>query len=439
MNEQFFSLPHNEGSEIQRLKRDFDALQEQIRELKDTSTKETKSLTEQLKELNKAVFQNVPPIINHIDNGDFTFNQEQYVAGTNYAGDQDDAAMWYTRDSTSTGQVTEHTTTVQSGDKYTHAASGANANHWFKTNGEAWWGGRNALFSPLPKNIAFPAATVFCRFQIKKRTSGVSIPDSWRLRAAIWDNTSGQQKIVEGAVFDLDVDPAQVAPGSFTRKYILRVDTNMDFFFSDVISPSQATNQVSVTNVDNNNFVEVSWQVFPESVRYRLFRHDSEFNEWRQIADIFNGATSFKDVGGREGALFIAPVANLLPRAQALFVNFGEYVTDQYKDVIFNIFIPSNYNYALTTNKQWLRIDMVDENLDFVTLPSEALLIDKVGVGYNNGRFTYSARDLAANASIQATTPPPTPVPGGPDGGGGGVPPNPGEGDGPENLVLLLV
>jgi hypothetical protein len=89
---------------------------------------------------------------------------------------------------------------------------------------------------------------------------------------------------------------------------------------------------------------------------------------------------------------------------------------------------------------------MVDENLNSVILQDIALLIDKVGVGYTNGRFCYSARDLAANATIQATTPPPVPPPGGEDGDGGGTPPEPGGGGSggtgcvtPDTKILAIV
>lgn len=434
----------NEGWGNERILRELETLREQIRELKETTDQNNQTITDQFKDLNAFVFQNVPPVVNYINNGDFVFEQEDYIAGTNYVDDHLDCAMWYQRLNSSTGQVTEHTTTVRSGD-HISTNTGLSA-YWVKANGEISFGTAVAILSPLPKNLAFPAGTIFCRFQVKKTNGGITIPSGHRLRASIWDNTSGQQKIIEGAVFDISATPAFAAPGSFSRQYILRVDSSMDFFYSDVLSPVSVANQVSVSGIDNVNFVNVSWQVFPEAVKYTLYRFDSEFSEWREIAVIVNGANSFRDVGGRTGGLFAVPGANVLPRAQALFVNFGEYVTTDYQDAIFNIFIPSNYNYALTTNKQWIRIDMVDENLNFVSIADEALLIDKLSVGYTNGRFTYSAQDLAAVAAVAATTPPPTPPPGGDDGGGGGTPPLPGGGGGggtgcvkPDTKILMYV
>jgi Intein/homing endonuclease len=70
------------------------------------------------------------------------------------------------------------------------------------------------------------------------------------------------------------------------------------------------------------------------------------------------------------------------------------------------------------------------------------LIFDKVALGYTNGRFTYSSRDLQANATVAATTPPPTPPPGGDDGDGGNVPPPRGRGDRPfcvwyDTMILL--
>lgn len=420
-----------EDYDNKQIQRDLDTLQEQVRALNEKNASLEKKLDERVQSLSDQIFQNAPPFVNYVNNGDFVFEQEDYEPGTNYTDDHLDCAHWYQQDSTDTTQITEHTTTVRSNE---HISTNTGLQtYWDKTAGQLVYGSRCAIYTPLPKNLGFPASSLFCRFQVKKFSGGVSITDSWRLRASIWDNTSGQQKIIEGAVFDLTVNAAVPSPGSFTRKYILKVDTSMDFFFSDVLTPSQVTNQVSVTNTDNVNFVNVSWQVFPEAARYRLYRHDSEFNEWRLIADIVNGATSFKDVGGRTGALFIPPGANILPRAQALFVNFGKYVNSNlnYQDVIFHIFVPTTYNYGLTTAKQFLRIDMVDQDLNFVTLPDDALIFDKVALGYTNGRFTYSSRDLQANATVAATTPPPTPPPGGDDGDGGNIPPPRGRGDQP--------
>lgn len=445
-DEQYFGLPDS-GWGNERIKRDLDALQEQVREIKENLETTNQTVTDQLRDLNAFVFQNVPPIVNYVDNGDFTFTAEQYDA-TAFANDELVCARWYFRLNNSSAQYTEYTGGAAGPDYVaTDAVDATRDVRWDKTSGVIKFGKRGTLAQPLPKNLAFPAGTLYCRLQVKKSGGGISIDPAWRLRAAIWDNTAGQQKIIEGAVFDLTVNAAVPAPGAFTRKYILRVDTNMDFFYSDVLTPSQVTNQVTVDIIDNVNYVTISWPVFPEAVSYKLYRHDSQSNEWREIAVIRNGATSFRDVGGRVGlALFTPPGANILPRAQALFVNFGQYVTTDYKDVIFNIFIPSTYAYNLTTNKQWIRIDMVDENLVPVNLPDIALLIDKVGVGYTNGRFCYSARDLAANATIQATTPPPVPPPGGEEGGGGGTPPEPGGGGSggrgcvtPDTKILVIV
>lgn len=410
--------------------RDMDTLREQVRALGEKNKALEEKLDAQVTDLTKQIFQNTPPVVNYVDNGDFTFNAEQYDA-TAFANDDLVVARWYNRANDSTSQYTEYTG-GSAGTDYISTDTARDA-YWNKTTGELVMSIKAAIAAPLPKNIAFPASSLFCRFQVKKSSGGISIPNAWRLRAAIWDNTSGQQKIIEGAVFDLTVTAAVGSPGSFTRKYILRVDTAMDFFYSDVLTPSQVTNQVSVTNIDNVNFVTISWQTFPEAARYRLYRHETEFNEWRLIADIVNGATSFKDVGGRTGVLFNPPGANILPRAQALFVNFGKYVNGNlnYQDAIFHIFVPTTYNYSATTNKQWLRFDMVDENLNSVTLPDDALLIDKVALGYTNGRFCYSAKDLAANATVQATAPPPVPPPGGDNGDGGNIPPPRGGGDRP--------
>lgn len=439
----------DEGTGNQRLQRDIEALQEQVRELKDKQTETDKTLAEQIKDLNQFVFLNVAPMINFIDNGDFVFNQLEFAPGTVYGGAADDLANWYVVGGITTGSnFIEHTTAVRgSGIAFVPGVPPGSplGAAWFRAEGSLVWVGSAALCTPLPKNVAFPGSTFYCRLQVKKDVGAVLQP-TWRLRATLFANNSGGGLFVEGDVINLSAIPAFAAPGAFQRQYILRVDTPTAFFYSEVITPVTVNNQVSVLATDNINFVTVSWPVFPNSTKYRLYRWDSQTTQWRLIADIRNGANSFRDVGGVSGELFTPPVNNRPEKAEATFVNFGQYVTEEYQDAVFTIFVPTNYNYASTTGKQSLVLDIVDENLNSAGSP--LLFIDKVALSYTNGRFTYSAKDLSLNAAIQATTPPPVPPPGGDEGDGGGTPPPVGGGSGgrpigscvkPDTKILISV
>lgn len=300
--------------------------------------------------------------------------------------------------------------------------------HWNKSAGLFELGGKRTLAHPLVKNIATPSALLYVRFQIKKNVF-TSLPAGTALRVAVWDNTAAKLKLVESEPFDLTVT-ANHSSGAVTRKYILKVTTASTFFYSDVLTPSQVTNTVSVSTVSNSNYVDVDWQAFQEAIRYQLFRHDSEFNEWRQIADITNNATAFRDTGGRSGAIFTPPVGNVGLKAEAVIKNIGNLVGTNFTDLVVSIRVPSLYNYTATTDKQWLRIDLVastyGDGLDnhYVDANPAALIIDRVGIGFTNGRWSYSAKDLVTTATIVSTAPPPVPIGGGDEGnpneGGGG-------------------
>lgn len=399
--------------------RNLDVLMEQVRALQ----AQVGNLSAQLSAVQAQVTDtqgNVPTVHNYVDNGDFSFTEEGYSTST-YVGDDQDCARWYTRTSDAAGQWTEHTTTVQSPDFLKN--DNTLATYWDKSQGVVALGGKKAVAQALVKNVALPGLALFCTMQLRLKT-GETIDPTYKLKASIWDNTSGIEKTVESAPFDITATPAVASPGAFSRKYILRVDTNSTFFYSDVLTPVTVNNQVSVDVIDNTNFVTVRWTTFPEAIRYRLYRFDSEHSEWRLIANIANAAVQFDDKGGRIGELFTPPVANVNLKAEAFFENFAFGLVDtEFRDALLTIRVPSAYVYSATTNKQWLRIDVVDEDNNFVTLGNGVLLIDKVALGYTSGRWSFSAKDLQVPAAIASTSPPPTIPPGdnepAPDDGGG--------------------
>lgn len=395
--------------------REIARLEEQIRSLKTTAVKQADDLTQLRKDFDDAVATSLSPpgFINHVNNGDFGFNESGYN-GASYGGASDDAAQWYARTNSTATAIVENTTTVQSADSLRNNA--ALSSYWDKASGIAVMGGNKGFYHPLVKNIAIPGAVIYVRFQIKHSDAADPIPNGYKIQASFWDNTAGQLKTIEGAVWDVVATPAVPTPGAFTRQYILKVDSTSGVFYSDVIGPATVNNQVSVSSIDNTNFVNVSWMSFPESRSYTLYRFDNEFNEWRQIAFITNGALQFQDKGGRDGALFIPPGSNVNAKAQVRIDNFNLYISDvSFSNLIFAIRVPSNYDYSLTTSKQWLRIDILDSSDAYATVDDRALFIDKVAVGYNNGTWTMSAKDMNSNATIVTTTPPPTNMPGGDD------------------------
>lgn len=390
------------------LHREIDRLQEQMRAL-NTRIVDLQSQFSDFQQEQAEATGTTPTVSNYANNGDFTFHEAGYT-GAGYVGATDDAAQWYARISDAAGQWTENTSVTQSPDALIN--NGSLDSYWFKDGGIAVLGGKMALGHPLSKNVALPGSILFATLQLKTNT-GVTIPESYKLRVGIWDNTAGIERIIEAATFNITAVPTFPAPGTFDRDYILRVDTASTFFYSNVTAPVSVANQVSVSAIDNTNFVSVRWTPFPEALRYRLYRFDSEFSEWRLIADIANGAVQFEDKGGRSGSLFTPPLTNVNLKAEANFPGFGQSLNDSdFTDILLSIRIPSAYVYSLTTNKQWFRLDVLDASDNFVTLGAGDLFVDKVSVSYTSGRWSFSAKDLDVPTTIVTQDPPPTVPPG---------------------------
>lgn len=392
-----------------------------------------KSLEDKVKTLQvtavSAGSQLIPPIVNYARNSDFNYADGGNGANGGYRNtfyngppnSKDVCAHWYARNAATATAFTEN-----------GAASDANAllndatkvSYWNLTGGYIQLGNNNGLACPLPKNLATPGINVYIRLQAAL-ASGGSLTSTHKLKASIWDNTAGQLKTVESAPFNLTA--AKVGAhtgGTTTRRYILRVDTASTFFYSQVSvagTSGEVLNTVPTASIDNNNYVSVSWSAFQEAQTYTLYRYDSDTTLWHTIAIITNGALTFFDKGGNQGATITAP-SQVNLKAEAYVSNFGGSLSNNFRDVLLTIRVPTLYNYGNTTDKQWLRLDIVDFNNNYVTISDRVLLIDKVGVSYTSGRWTPAHYDQDVTAGPSSGSPPAS------SGGGGTAPPSDGRG-----------
>lgn len=363
-------------------------------------------------------------MINLINNGEFAFDDEGYN-DADYADKNIVAAEWYRRpQSEPNWHLNNFPSTVSDqalkDDDFFYVK-------WDKAAGLAKIGGSDVLGQKLHHKYLTKGNQVYVRFQLSKDATTEIAPDI-KLRVSIYDNTTGQKKIIEGSPKQLTAN-VQGDTGAFTRKYILEVVTPTGSFYSDITAPEEVNNAISVMDVSDPtlNYVNVSWTPVIEQSAYKLYRFDSEYNEWRLIAEITNGNTAFRDTGGRAGALFTVPSAQINPKAIAEILNIGSKIKDFARDTILSIRIPSDYDYSVT-EEQWLQIEFLkgdNSYPDIADIPPRAIFIDKVGLSFANGRFVPSAKDQQTTAAITTTAPPPS------TGGGGGgsyVPPEGGGG-----------
>lgn len=368
-------------------------------------------------------------MINLINVGDFAFDDAGYNKFT-YAGAADSCAEWYIRDGSIEAFWTQSVDATKSAQALDINA-GADKSFWNKVSGDARIGANTILGQKLTNNYASRGNRIFVRFEAAK-VAGATIADSLQARVSIFDNTAAKRKIIEGGLKNLTT-AVQGTAGTFTRKYILKtVLSSGEFYYSDVTAAGGGTviNALSVNNNTNQtvNYVNVSWSAVIEQAAYILYRHDSEFNEWRQIAEIVNGTPSFRDAGGRNGTIPLSfPPAQINARATAVIKNFGIQLRENLQEAVFSIRIPSEYVYAETDPRsQWLQIEFLKSDGTPATaleLSNGGIIIDKVGFSFAGGRWLPSAKDQQTTAAITTTAPPPPPPPPPPSSGttsGGG-------------------
>lgn len=305
---------------------------------------------------------------------------------------------------------------------------------WHKGQGNLWMGGADALYAPIPKTLFYPGKAVYVvgKCKLNGDMNVTALDPTWRLRLSIWDNTGSQKKIIEGAPFAL-AGSIIAGAGAKTRKYVLVVNTpTIVYYLSDVASPLSIGSLPAVLPAGSAGQVLVSWPSFTDAESYELYRSDTDggLTNYYKLIKITNGDTSFIDQGGRNGNAFDLSV-QVNPRAEIFIENFGLNILAgfwlQFGGTASNaikIQMPTKYNYALTTDKQYLRIDVVDDTDTPVALDPLAILFDQIGCGLTNGSYDYSAEDLQFTANVVISTP---------DGSTGGTPSGGGGGDGPKD------
>lgn len=293
---------------------------------------------------------------------------------------------------------------------------------WHKGQGNVWLGGIDALYAPIPKTLFYPGKNVFMVGKVKLNgdMNRTALDPTWKLRIAIYDNTAGQQKIIEGAPFALKGSVISGA-GAKTRQYILVVNTpTAVYYLSDITTPLSIGSLPAPVPSGSAGSVLISWIAFTDAESYELYRSDTDggLTNYYKLITIQNGDTTFIDQGGRNGSPF-AFTTQVNPKAQAFLENFGKELTSSSWEFFRRtITIPGKYNYAATTGKQFLRVDVVDATNTPVTMSPLTVILDQLGVGLTPGAFDYATEDLQFVGNTVITNP--DPATGGSGGGGGG-------------------
>jgi hypothetical protein len=300
---------------------------------------------------------------------------------------------------------------------------------WNKPSGWMEIGGvtnKYDLFYQVPNDIIFPGQPFIFQFEAQLRTID-ALPAGMQFYAEFYDNTGGQQKVIEGGSFTITDDNGNNpgvtvgVPGSTSVNYqiLARTDSGEEAL-SNVLNFPNAP-----AVFDSHNFPRVKFSGVAGFI---------EFEIYRQIGTTFvlqftvrNSIDStYSDIGNPPEA-FVASfptVTTTKPRAFALTTNLvvGTLSSGFIRNAL-NIFVPTTYDRSVTgSGMQYLRI-----GLTLNTAVARQVLIRKLGLSMGDGSWARSPHDVATGIH---SSPSNSTATGSPGGGGIGIDPPPPSGGG---------
>lgn len=400
--------------ELDNLRRQF------TRELADA----TRTLDARLQTLEAPTFDPTsyvsPP--NYLPNSHPEWSKDAYTAGTTVtpstAGDGNrECYNWYRQTSVTTALSAAAATalkrSVPSAQHSLWAANeGTNSDIpiWDGTNGTFLLGSSNTNYDiacPLPTDFVFPGQRFYVYFEVSLGDVNTSKSANQRFYAGFWDNTTGQQKWIEGSDF---TPTASVygAEGSRTLEYKIFAETDSG---DEILSAAVPVTNAPAT-LTAENHIRLSYSGAPGFIRYVIYRKDgSNFfrvGETRNSIDL-----QFFDTA--ETGSTVVPVSNYptvtgnRPRAYAETREFrpGTLSSTSFTPHQLTIQVPLQYNRNNTTNgNQWFRFGLTQlvaggDEREFV--------IRRISVSEGFGSWTRSPRDMqATNGPTTSATSAPT-------------------------------
>jgi hypothetical protein len=280
------------------------------------------------------------------------------------------------------------------------ASEGANARipRWDKTNGWLEFGSDTAdrfdLASPLGINFIRPGVTWYFRCIVRLR-SGATAGDPIRIGVGIWDATASEKRFIESSNMDLTAVAVGTA-GATTYEYVVIAD-NDD-------GTSVVTDTVSVATgpaaLSSSDYIRLTWVNTSGILRFRIYRKVGGVT--KRVFTVTNGGQDFNDTGADEGETLSDLPSAGVTRPLAYKVSEEFTPGDAWQAVLIPLPIPSTYDTAATTGKQWCRISV--EGGPGGT--ERHVLIDRVMLSTSNGGWQRSQRDFN---KVQSQSPSSTP------------------------------
>lgn len=369
----------------------------------------------------------IPPLVNFLDNSDFTYSDNAYNSAS-YTSNTNTLANWYARSQGSLVGWTKNSTVTESSESIrssSHSGGARATAEWDTGTGAILLTGGYVIASPLPSPFCSAGNYLACRMQMT-RVDGTNIGSGTKLKVSIYDNTD--TRIIRGSIPSLVATKIGThSGGTITRQYILEIlMPDGKTFYSDTSSfttgQNQVINSISPLSVDSNNYVNITLPNIVGASRYNLYRKATSGSDtnWYLVDSVPSTESQISDFGGTGGKnAWSIPSFDYTHKqyqvAEAYIDDLDEKVTETASptEVIVGIRVPTNF---VINGEQWLQIEFVKSDYSNSTtseIPADSIYIDKIGLSYTNGRWFASSRDLTKNATPII---PSTPIP---SGGGG--------------------
>jgi hypothetical protein len=349
-------------------------------------------------------------VVNLINNSHPEWSKAAYAAPgvlSNDAGDANlEAHNWYrqlasdTAIATASADALKAAKTSEPADHTLWAANEA-ANpdipRYDKVNGTIELGGVTETWDlavPIPNDVVFPGQVFYVQFEAMLRTAD-PMPSGLQMEASIFDNTAGQQKIIEGGNFaitdDAGGDPGVTygIPGSTSVNYKIIAETD-----SGERTESNVLNFPNAPAVfDEFNHPRIRFSGVPGFIKFEIYREMGGVYELRHVvANTIEG--TYFDVGNPPVRVVdgFPSASEDRPRAHAITNNFspGSLNGNGWIRHALTVLVPTTYNRGVTgSGMQYFRLGPVG-----ATDVPRQVLIRRVGLSMGSGKWARSPEDI---------------------------------------------
>lgn len=320
-----------------------------------------------------------PSAVNQIRNGEFAHSVDTWFDATPSptADEGKECAFWFSNDTPVALQVLSFANTLAGGpaNKTLKAFGNFGGVHstydpaycdWDRDSGQVRLQGTKSLDAPFPNNrVVVPnRSVIYVGALIALRNSQIRVPSDCRIYAGVWDNTNVAPKPdwITGTSFAISGSVRGTPATTTERRYKVFAFTDRGYtYLSAELTILAAPSDAAFATSD----VFLTWRAIPGILEYHVYRHDITAAKFRKLVEIGSGINNYVDngailpghdnEGGYPAATSTTPLAFVATRDNEL----GSLPVDGvegWDSLFLNIPIPSDYDVALTTGEQVLRM-----------------------------------------------------------------------------------